>query len=93
MRYQCSAGRRELERRSRRSLPRRAPSESTSCLLLLAAAAIGACAARLAFSDPAWSTATAAVFWVALAGVVAWALKRLGVGAEALRLIKAVRGK
>ncbi|MBJ7597789.1 MAG: hypothetical protein JF922_06855 [Candidatus Dormibacteraeota bacterium] len=28
-----------------------------------------------------------------MAGVVAWALKWLGVGAEALRLIKAVRGK
>jgi hypothetical protein len=37
--------------------------------------------------------ATACVFLVALVGIVAWSLKQLGVGAEALRLIKAVRGK
>jgi hypothetical protein len=64
-----------------------------TCLALLIAVVIGAFAAHLVFSDPAWSAATAGVFWAAMAGIVAWALKGLGVGAEALRLIKAVRGK
>ena len=97
MRQPGSASSSEIERRSKQLSTKRTRSwtrrRDAGSLVLLALAAIVAILVHLVFSDPAWSAATAGVFWAALAGIVAWALKRLGVGAEAVRLIKAVRGR
>jgi len=49
--------------------------------------------AHLILSDPAWSAATTSMASGALAGMVAWALARLGGIEEALRPIRTIRGK